>query len=271
MEPPFDHVLVPLDGSPEADRALDPAIVLAHRTGVAVTLLTQEVAGSDEGRGDHVAALAARHGGEATVDTVVVDRESAVLAITEACRPGTLVCMASHGRGRSQSVLGSVAEAVLRTVGRPVLMVGPRAQVDRSLVNGRVVACLDGSVMAALALDPARHWSDLLALPLWLVTVAARGAPLDRAERYDVLESGELAGVADRLGGVAGWEVLHDDEPASALARLAAEDVALLVMTTHGRTGWEKLLVGSVVSATIHEAPVPVLVIPSVSPEAPVT
>ena len=145
MEPPFDHVLVPLDGSPEADRALDPAIVLAHRTGVAVTLLSQEVEGSDEGRGDHLAALAARHGGEATIDTVVVDRESAVLAITEACRPGTLVCMASHGRGRSQSVLGSVAEAVLRTVGRPVLMVGPRAEVDRSL-GERSCGCLPGRV-----------------------------------------------------------------------------------------------------------------------------
>jgi len=271
MHPPFDRILVPLDGSSAADRALGPALVLAHRTGVPLTLLSQEVAGSEEGRGGHLARLAARHGDGATVDTMLVDRESAVLAITEACRPGTLVCMASHGRGRSQAMLGSVAEAVLRTVHQPVLMVGPETDADRSLEEGRLVVCLDGSVTAARALDPARSWSVLLGLPLWLVTVAPAGAPLDRSEGHDVLESGELAAVAESLGGVEGWEVLHDDDPVQALAHLAATDVALLVMTTHGRTGWQRLAVGSVASATIHIAPVPVLTIPSSSQEHPPT
>ncbi len=244
---------------------MGPALVLAHLTGVPVTLLSQEVAGSEEGRGDHLARLASRHGNGATVDTMVVDRESAVLAITEACPPGTLVCMASHGRGRSQAMLGSVAEAVLRTVQQPVLMVGPEAGAGRSLEEGRLVVCLDGSDDAARALDPARRWSVLLDLPLWLVTVAPAGAPLDRSQRQDVLESGELAAVAERSGGVEGWEVLHDDDPARALAHLAAADVALLVMTTHGRTGWQRLALGSVASAAIRVAPVPVLMVPGSS------
>ncbi|MET0912180.1 MAG: universal stress protein [Acidimicrobiales bacterium] len=46
-----------------------------------------------------------------------------------------------------------------------------------------------------------------------------------------------------------------------------AADVALLVITTHGRTGWQRLAVGSVASATIHIAPVPVLTIPGSSQE----
>jgi hypothetical protein len=38
-------------------------------------------------------------------------------------------------------------------------------------------------------------------------------------------------------------------------------------MATHGRTGWDRLRLGSVTAATVHAATVPVLVVPA----APVT
>jgi nucleotide-binding universal stress UspA family protein len=41
----------------------------------------------------------------------------------------------------------------------------------------------------------------------------------------------------------------------------AAEPTALLVMATHGRTGWDRLRLGSVTTATLHRATVPVLVV----------
>lgn len=49
-------------------------------------------------------------------------------------------------------------------------------------------------------------------------------------------------------------------DPAHAVARLAEEeDVELIVMGTHGRTGVMRLLMGSVAEAIVRHAPCPVL------------
>jgi nucleotide-binding universal stress UspA family protein len=64
---------------------------------------------------------------------------------------------------------------------------------------------------------------------------------------------------------VEGWDILHDQHPAHGLGTYAAsEPVAMLVMATHGRTGWDRLRLGSVTAATVRHAPVPVLVVPAV-------
>lgn len=49
-------------------------------------------------------------------------------------------------------------------------------------------------------------------------------------------------------------------EPASAVTRLAeSEEVDMIVMGTHGRTGVTRLLMGSVAEAIVRRAPCPVL------------
>jgi nucleotide-binding universal stress UspA family protein len=54
---------------------------------------------------------------------------------------------------------------------------------------------------------------------------------------------------------------LVSGSPAETIVELAAaEDVDLIVMGTHGRTGLRRLLMGSVAEAVIREAPCPVLV-----------
>jgi hypothetical protein len=115
-----------------------------------------------------------------------------------------------------------------------------------------VVACLDGSKAAEGSLGPAQEWSDLLGLPLWLVTVGD-------------IEGVDLNEVAGALGQPGHATCIGGDDPAEALADLGdVLPVALLVMTTHGRTGWRRLTLGSVLAATVREAHVPVLVVPAV-------
>jgi nucleotide-binding universal stress UspA family protein len=68
-----------------------------------------------------------------------------------------------------------------------------------------------------------------------------------------------------RAAAVDGWDTVHDRSAAHGLVELAASEVAptgLLVLATHGRTGWSRLRLGSVTAATIRDAPVPVLVVP---------
>jgi nucleotide-binding universal stress UspA family protein len=52
------------------------------------------------------------------------------------------------------------------------------------------------------------------------------------------------------------------------MAASPSTPTALLVMATHGRTGWDRLRLGSVTTATVHAATVPVLVVPAAPPAA---
>jgi nucleotide-binding universal stress UspA family protein len=263
---PFTDILVPLDSSEAAERALQPALELVRRTGVPLRVMQRAFTDEVETAAAYLADVADRYADVTDVETIVVDRESIPDAILDGSGTGTLVCMSSHGRGGvARATMGSVAEALLRTIVRPVLVVGPHLG-DTCTFAGRVVACIDGSTESERTLEPARAWAAALGLPLWLVEVAEPSTPVEWTTRGGATESAHLARLARRFGDVAGWDTFHNRHPARELADLSAsayQPTALLVMATHGRTGWDRLRVGSVTAATIHAAPVPVLVVPA--------
>lgn len=267
MQEPFTEVLVPLDGSPAAERALAPALELVRRTGVPLRVISRTLPGEEESLAGYLAGVADRFAAVTDVETELVEHEAIPEAIREATVPGSLVCMSSHGRGGvPRALLGSVTEALLRTITEPALVVGPHVPAGVALA-GRIVACIDGSDESHRTIAPAQEWSAALGLPLWLMEVGDPTVmPADWATESDAHESGHLAALADRVGTVAAWDVLHSRDPAGALVEMAASPAtptALLVMATHGRTGWERLRLGSVTTATVHGATVPVLVVPA--------
>ncbi len=266
MTTPFTDILVPLDGSPVAERALAPALELVRRTGVPMRVLSRALPDEKELLAGYLAGIADRHAAVTDIETQVVDRESIPDAIIEGLQPGTLVCMSSHGRGGlARAVMGSIAEFLLRTLDQPALVIGPHVAEDAAFA-GRIVACIDGSHESERTIEPANQWAAALGLPLWLVEVGDPGVPAEWVTNGDTFESAHVAGLAVRMGGVDGWDVLHDRQPAHTLVNMAAsrsEPTALLVMATHGRTGWDHLRLGSVTTATVHRATVPVLVVPA--------
>jgi len=265
LDTPFSDIVVPVDGSPAAERALGPALDLARRTGVPLRLLSRCFPDESGAVAMYLSKLAARCG-DATVVTTVAVRDSIPDAILDGLGPGSLVCMTSHGRGGlARAIMGSIAEALLRVLDRPTLVVGPR--VTTPAFVGRVVACVDGSDRSELTLAPARAWADLTGEPLWLLEVESPRDPDDDLPQ-DVVEGGHLAALGHKLG-AEGWDVLHDRHPAAALAAAAsdpANPTGLLVLANHGRTGWDRIHQGSVTATVIHHAPVPVLVIPAHAP-----
>jgi len=267
---PFSDILVPLDGSPIAERALQPALELVPRTGVPLRVLRRAFAEEAETAAAYLADVADRHAGVTDVETQVLDRDSVPDAIRGGLGADTLVCMSSHGRGGvARALMGSVAESVLRTLGRPVLVVGPHLG-EAVTFTGRVIACLDGSTASEGALDPAHAWAQTLGLPLWLIQVDVPSTPVEWMTQGGTTGSAPLARLARRLGDVDGWDTYHSRHPARELADLSAssyQPTALLVMATHGRTGWDRLRLGSVTAATVHAATVPVLVVPARLPE----
>lgn len=266
MDTPFSDIVVPLDGSPAAERALVPALDLVRRTRVPLRALRRSFPDETEAVAEYLATVADRYAGEADIDTILVERDSIPDAIIEGLEPGSLVCMSSHGRGGlTRAVIGSIAEALLRTLDRPTLVVG--AHVTEPAFAGRIAACVDGSRLSEHTLDPALAWATLIGQPLWLLQVEEPGrepAGEVGTGTADTAASGQLATLGRRAG-AAGWDVLYDKDPAHALVEVAASaspPIGLLVMASHGRSGWDRLRLGSVTVAVIHDATVPVLVVP---------
>jgi nucleotide-binding universal stress UspA family protein len=141
----FEHILIPLDGSPLAEEALEPALALGAPMGARYTLLqainppvigyapAAYATGLDERileqwqaeaqmYLDHVAARLRGQGHQA--DTVVSIAPPAI-AILDYARDHSvdLIGLATHGRGGlTRLLLGSVADKVVRGAGTPVLL-----------------------------------------------------------------------------------------------------------------------------------------------------
>jgi nucleotide-binding universal stress UspA family protein len=140
----FHNILVAVDGSPHADRALSEAIDLARGTRARLTIITAVgeprtgmtmalAAGAAAGLGPALlreaerimSAAAARVPDDVSV-TKIVTEEPIRPAILKRIRQGNhdLVVMGSRGRGAVRSaVLGSVSHHVLHHSPVPVLIV----------------------------------------------------------------------------------------------------------------------------------------------------
>jgi nucleotide-binding universal stress UspA family protein len=129
-EPTLDDVLIPLDGSPLAEQVLGPALGLAGLMGSRCGLLRvaaglPEVAKAEE----YLNGVAARLEGRGlTARTHVLVARHAAEAILEeaAARPGSLIALATHGRGGlTRLLLGSVANKLVRAAASPLLIYRP--------------------------------------------------------------------------------------------------------------------------------------------------
>lgn len=268
-----NRVLVPLDGSAFAERAVPAAHRIADRLGVPVELIavSDTPVGAQMARADLDAIANAE-----MVDGshVVIGRDSAaeIAGLTLALRPAVL-CMATHGRGRSEAVLGSVADSVIRSAAVPVLTLGPCALASHLDGTGPVVACLDGKESAsAVAAELAGRWAVTLGAPLVLLTVAepvpeSERGPVHRHHGPDGSPEEWLAGVAAEVA--ATWpdlptttRVVYDpvDPVDGLLAAVRSDQPQLMVVATHAREGLSRLVLGSVAAKLIRHSPVPVAV-----------
>jgi nucleotide-binding universal stress UspA family protein len=264
----YTSVLVPLDGSLRAEQALPLAEAIATRCNAPMRLISfvPSFALVDE-RAEALAQTAARCSVPTTVD--VRDKRGWAVADLAAAvdeEPGALVCMTSHGRGRTGALLGSVAEGILRGAQGPCLLVGPKCSRHRVDAGDRLVIAVDGTPAADEVLGLGGSWAVGFDLEPWVVTGVApgstAGADPEGADRG--IDSGGVHRLANHLQGEIGreveWEVLHGKDPARSISTFAADnDAAVIVMGTHTPTGVRRLRVGSVCAATVHTAPCPVL------------
>ena len=284
----FDRILVPSDGSDPSVAAAEAATALARRFGATLHVVhvvdTNELPlGADTAV---VEALVSR--GETVVDGAAdaataagVDVETAVLRdgavahraiVTYAADHDVdLVVMGTHGRtGLDRFVLGSVAEWTIRLSPAPVLALHGETAFDAAFAD--VVVPTDGSDAAEHAAGLAVELAAATGAALHVVHVVDLGVVWQDADAGQVLdaltESGREAveRVVERAetAGVEGLEAsVLRGAPHRAIVDYAADhDADLVVMGTHGRTGLERYLLGSVTERVVRLSETPVLAVP---------
>jgi nucleotide-binding universal stress UspA family protein len=265
-----DTIIVPLDGSVFAERAVAPAAALAERTRAGVIVMTSQVGGVVVEPKHYLADVAAQ-AGISDADIVVIRDRSVVsgLKLIVADTADPIVCMSTHGRsGLSRGLLGSSAEQAIRDLGVPLLLVGRNVDPTITAQFRNIVVCTDGTATSQAIVRAAADWIRALQLRAWVVYVLDPSTRRSRAAAgaEPVNEFSTVNTVAESLltpdsAGVK-RDVLHRDDIADAIVDYARDvPASLIAMATHGRTGLARLALGSVTSAVVHDAPCPVLVV----------
>jgi len=257
----FARILVPLDGSERAERALLVAARIAHASGSHITLLQAIGFPLSMGAPLSVEIPPAVHAEQAISDATaylrqlagnpalsVLEVDSKVMVgppasvILEVAERGhaDLIVICSHGRtGAARWLLGSVAEHVARQSAVPVLVLpqhgpapsGPHPDAEQPL---RVLVPLDGSPLAEAALAPAVALAQALSAPapaalhlgLVLLPFEADAASMPEGLALEGART-YLSRVAARLRTTypqltVGWSVVANLDAAEALTRVAA-------------------------------------------------
>lgn len=286
-------IVLPLDGSHLAERALPYAATIARRTGASIVLLEAVQADARSARDpsasgggatrpvdENLLSVASRLRADGVTATVHVSYADPVAAILDAAQHhrADLIVMSTHGRsGLGRMVYGSVADRVLHQAEVPVLLVPSIADhtwpTDRPLT---VLLPLDGSAWgeAALgALDTLPLLGPSGAEPLLLRIVETLGYTLwGKNYAYVAVDEAAaqatalsyLTGVAARLAerGYTPRVEVATARSAESIANVARDrGVDLIAMATHGRSGLVRAVMGSVATATVQRAGVPILLV----------
>ena len=277
----YSRILVPLDGSLLAERVLPYARVLAKGFGARVELLNvfspAPDALSDHAHGryphqidanqrarsvDYLRRVTASMGLSGIKLSLTVEAgnpESWIVSHAEK-EPETLIAMSTHGRsGAARLVLGSVTDKVLHSTSAPVLVLRPRdgeTPVSEAELK-HVIVPLDGSPLAEQVLPHVVSLAKALDLTVTLlrVTTFHQNGPLVNylAKIGEKLGRAGLSSVKSRTIG---------DHPAETIVTVARETPhSMVAMTTHGRSGIRRFMLGSVTDHVVRHCGEPVLVI----------
>jgi nucleotide-binding universal stress UspA family protein len=297
----ISKILVPLDGSPAAEAVLPYVERIAITTNARIALFAAVDRprdwGEDTGRDlkgerheaeSYLRTLQARltsaTGNDVECEVVSSEPAAAILAASERQQPD-LIAMTTHGRsGVARWVFGSIAAKVLHATKTPLLVVRPRPdgkQGDAPNLR-KILVPLDGSELSASALP----FVAGLAKPLGASVVLYQSVfePVMTYPGAEVVFDDtvlrEMEASARKALTLAADDVSAQGVTADVVATFGnaidgivwtaeREGADLIVMSTHGRSGVGRLVMGSVADAVVRRTALPVtLVRPAMGKES---
>ena len=285
----FRRILVPLDGTKRAEEAIPFARELAASLDARVLLLHVEPpsdAVMDEIAIDNRMEIIAGELRAAGIKAhIVTEFGKAAPAIASAAELDNVdvIVLAPQPRNLLEGLRRpSVTANVLARTAAPVLIVPPHAREDSAKLlafgGAQVIVPLDGSPLAEkalpLALRVARRYDRPLLLlrvipPVQIIAAGPETYPLVRdSHDMEVREAHQylslLRARLERTENVAvQTEFSHGIAAEVILALAETKPGSILVMSTHGRTGLARLLMGSVTLAVARKSSIPLLIVPT--------
>jgi nucleotide-binding universal stress UspA family protein len=257
---PPSHILVPLDGSPLAEAVLPVATTFANLFQTPLMLFS-----------------AAESSQKIYLDELATRWQNGANAIQTACQPGPvaatiqqtavakkvdLIIMSTHGRsGVKRLLLGSVAGQLVQQLTCPMLLLRPLGETAVPAQFRKILVTLDGSKYAERVLPYVLPIARKNNSELLLLNVPHPAA----AETLGIQMQQYLDSIAIfcKNEGIPTQVHLTGHDPVRTIIRLSQQEGAdLIMLATHGRGGWQRLLLGSVADDVVRQASCPVFLVP---------
>ena len=265
------RLLVCCDGSADARHAVSQSLALARACGSRVRVLrvveimpeVEAVAPDlraqqeEEVRKEMKAIQAEAAGTEVPVEVMIRQSQlphAAIVAEAEKFGADVIIMGRSGRTGLARLLVGSVAARVIGHSPINVLIM-PRGT---SLGLARLLVACDASPPSEAAWWEAVSLAKSGEVQLFAVAVASEEGEIIEAQEIirQLLEAANREGIP--LRGI----LPQGQQPDDAIVQVALRnEVDLIIMGSHGRTGLTKLLMGSVTEGVIGQAPCPVLVV----------
>jgi nucleotide-binding universal stress UspA family protein len=298
MNANYTSIIVPLDGSATAEKAIPLAIAIALRAGSRIELVHVHDEGvfaanapmMDSGwederaveMGSAMRAIAERlaHDTGLGVNAVMLRGAPAPSLVQHAAdHAADLIVMTTHGRsGFSHAWFGSVAERVIHGATTPVLVVragdNAPAHVTEPLFR-HVLLPIDREQSGSEAMQRALTMGTQGQTTYTLLTVVSAlpvlpppypGADMIVGDPGFAHHGADASALLERIaaparavGAATNVRVVTHERAAPAILEEAASPIDLIVIPTHPRSSFSRALLGSVVDKVMRGATVPLL------------
>jgi nucleotide-binding universal stress UspA family protein len=296
----YTRMLIPLDGSKVAEQVLPYARFLAKALAIPVELLEvvdpealallsnprqgryvdTVLAEGIESSKNYLEAIGRSFQGAKVKSLVEKGKAEDVVIEKAAADKNTLIVMATHGRsGIQRWLLGSVADKVLHGATNHVLLVRANdgGKTDGEAALKTVIVPLDGSPLAEQVLPYVVELAKKVKLELVLMrayalppAISAEDYGFYSADLLDHLEAEARDYLAEKMNGVKQKGV--ENVTSVVNTGYGAEEIITLgrhtpdnfiAMSTHGRSGIQRWVLGSVTDRVVRHSGDPVLIVRS--------